>query len=142
LAATYDHRLLKIGHPVRSAIHKQEIGRLVVGWVTTSEYLLLYVFCFIFWLANHVLVGLYVQKFLLARVKIKRGAWRWKRRIEVSSQHCMLCYASPLFHIQKFHELKGMNSTRHFLDRALTGLSFIFSLSEESQPTHPRPPLF
>jgi hypothetical protein len=32
------------GHPVRSAIHKPQIGRLVVGWVTTSEYLLLYVF--------------------------------------------------------------------------------------------------
>ena len=40
---TYDHRLRGIGHPVRSAIHKPQIGRLVVGWVTTSEYLLLYV---------------------------------------------------------------------------------------------------
>ena len=43
---TYDHRLERIGHPVRSAIHKLQIGRLVVGWVTTSEYLLLYVFVF------------------------------------------------------------------------------------------------
>ncbi|KAE9381042.1 hypothetical protein N431DRAFT_391899, partial [Stipitochalara longipes BDJ] len=42
-AVTYDHRLRRIGHPVRSAIHKPQIGRLVVGWVTTSEYLLLYV---------------------------------------------------------------------------------------------------
>jgi hypothetical protein len=33
----------RIGLPVRSAIHKPQIGRLVVGWVTTSEYLLLYV---------------------------------------------------------------------------------------------------
>jgi 4-hydroxybenzoate polyprenyltransferase len=41
---TYDHRLKRIGHPVRSAIHKLEIGGLVVGWVTTSEYPLLYVF--------------------------------------------------------------------------------------------------
>ena len=40
---TYDHRLRKTGHPVRSAIHKPQIGRLVVGWVTTSESLLLYV---------------------------------------------------------------------------------------------------
>ena len=40
----YGHRLRRIGHPVRSAIHKPQIGRLVVGWVTTSEYLLLYVF--------------------------------------------------------------------------------------------------
>ena len=37
----------RIGHPVRSAIHKPQIGRLVVGWVTTSEYLLLYVFAFL-----------------------------------------------------------------------------------------------
>ena len=49
-AVTYDHRLRKIGHPVRSAIHKPQIGRLVVGWVTTSEYLLLYVFGFFFFL--------------------------------------------------------------------------------------------
>ena len=41
--STYDHRLRKTGHPVRSAIHKPQIGRLVVGWVTTSESLLLYV---------------------------------------------------------------------------------------------------
>ncbi|KUJ11655.1 uncharacterized protein LY89DRAFT_758432, partial [Mollisia scopiformis] len=45
--ATYDHRLRKTGHPVRSAIHKSQIGRLVVGWVTTSEYLLLYVLFFL-----------------------------------------------------------------------------------------------
>jgi hypothetical protein len=44
LYITYDHRFKRTGHPVRSAIHKLEIGRLVVGWVTTSEYLLLYVF--------------------------------------------------------------------------------------------------
>ncbi|TVY60755.1 Telomerase reverse transcriptase, partial [Lachnellula suecica] len=51
-AGTYDHRLRRIGHPVRSAIHKPQIGRLVVGWVTTSEYLLLYVyFLFFFFLA-------------------------------------------------------------------------------------------
>ena len=45
---TYDHRLKKTGHPVRSAIHKLQIGRLVVGWVTTSESLLLYVFCILY----------------------------------------------------------------------------------------------
>ena len=48
ITVTYDHRLRRIGHPVRSAIHKLQIGRLVVGWVTTSEYLLLYVFFFAF----------------------------------------------------------------------------------------------
>jgi hypothetical protein len=42
-AFTYDHRLKRIGHPVRSAIHKLEIGGLVVRWVTTGEYPLLYV---------------------------------------------------------------------------------------------------
>ncbi len=47
LLVTYDHRLRRIGHPVRFAIHKPQIGRLVVGWVTTSEYLLLYVFVFL-----------------------------------------------------------------------------------------------
>ena len=43
---TYDHRLRRPGHPVRSAIHKSQIGRLVVEWVTISEYLLLYVLIF------------------------------------------------------------------------------------------------
>ncbi len=41
--STYDHRHQRTGHPVRSAIHKLVIGRLVVGSVTTSESLLLYV---------------------------------------------------------------------------------------------------
>ena len=46
MSITYDHRLKRIGHPVRSAIHKLQIGGLVVGWVTTSESPLLYVsFC-------------------------------------------------------------------------------------------------
>ena len=45
---TYDHRLKKTGHPVRSAIHKLEIGKLVLGWVTTRESLLSYVFLFLF----------------------------------------------------------------------------------------------
>ncbi|KAH0336539.1 hypothetical protein KCU81_g8576, partial [Aureobasidium melanogenum] len=40
----YGHSQLKTGHPVRSAIHKQLNGRLVLRWVTTWESLLLYVF--------------------------------------------------------------------------------------------------
>src|SRR5690242_18052049 len=44
--STYDHRTLKTRLPVRSALFKQRTGRLVVRWVTTSEYLLLYVFVF------------------------------------------------------------------------------------------------
>lgn len=41
---TYDHRTLKTRLPVRSALFKQRTGGLVVGWVTTSESPLLYVF--------------------------------------------------------------------------------------------------
>ena len=43
--STYGHSQLKTGHPVRSAIHKQLNGRLVLRWVTTWESLLLYVLC-------------------------------------------------------------------------------------------------
>jgi hypothetical protein len=45
---TYDHRTLKTRLPVRSALFKQRTGGLVVRWVTTSEYPLLYVFA-TFW---------------------------------------------------------------------------------------------
>ena len=52
-SSTYDHRLRRIGHPVRSAIHKPQIGELVVEWVTISEFSLSYVcfFCLfcLFW---------------------------------------------------------------------------------------------
>ena len=44
---TYGHSQLKTGHPVRSAIHKQLNGRLVLRWVTTWESLLLYVLLFV-----------------------------------------------------------------------------------------------
>jgi hypothetical protein len=44
---TYGHSQLKTGHPVRSAIHKQLNGRLVLRWVTTWESLLLYVLSFV-----------------------------------------------------------------------------------------------
>ena len=39
---------MRTGHPVRSAILKHQIGRLVVEWVTISEFLLLYAFLFCF----------------------------------------------------------------------------------------------
>ncbi|KAG9649601.1 hypothetical protein KCU64_g9374, partial [Aureobasidium melanogenum] len=42
------HSQLKTGHPVRSAIHKQLNGRLVLRWVTTWESLLLYVLIFFY----------------------------------------------------------------------------------------------
>ena len=37
----YDHRLKKTRHPVRSAISKLQIARLVLRWVTTRESLVL-----------------------------------------------------------------------------------------------------
>lgn len=62
LTVTYDHRLKKMRHPVRSAISKLLIGRLVVEWVTISEYLLLYVFCPFWWGLERGV-----------------GTWRWRR---------------------------------------------------------------
>jgi hypothetical protein len=47
MSSTYDHRVWKIGLPVRSAVLKPHAGELVVGWVTTSESSLLYVFAFL-----------------------------------------------------------------------------------------------
>jgi hypothetical protein len=52
LAFTYDHRTLKTRLPVRSALFKQRTGGLVVRWVTTSEYPLLYVFGIVFGLGD------------------------------------------------------------------------------------------
>src|SRR6266516_340145 len=43
-SSAIDHRTWKTGLPVRSVVLKPCAGRLVVGWVTTSEYLLLIVF--------------------------------------------------------------------------------------------------
>ena len=43
LFTTYDHRRMKTGHPVRSGVLKHSTGCVVVGWVTTSEFQLLYV---------------------------------------------------------------------------------------------------
>jgi hypothetical protein len=51
----------KTGLPVRSAVLKPHAGWLVVGWVTTSESQLLYVFyffvLFLFWLFGGVFCG-------------------------------------------------------------------------------------
>ena len=44
ITSTYGHRLKNNQHPVRSAKDKLQIDQLVVGWVITSEYWLLYVF--------------------------------------------------------------------------------------------------
>ncbi|KAG9525301.1 hypothetical protein KCU93_g5900, partial [Aureobasidium melanogenum] len=52
------HSQLKTGHPVRSAIHKQLNGRLVLRWVTTWESLLLYVLVFFLSFFNSQLIGI------------------------------------------------------------------------------------
>jgi hypothetical protein len=46
-SSTYDHRYQNTRDPVRSPLDKLVIVRLVLGWVTTGESLMLYVF---FWL--------------------------------------------------------------------------------------------
>jgi hypothetical protein len=53
-SSTYGHSQLKTGHPVRSAIHKQLNGRLVLRWVTTWESLLLYVLLFVLSIIHHL----------------------------------------------------------------------------------------
>jgi len=44
--STYDHRRRRNVGPVRSRIHKPSVGGLVLRWVTTGEYPLLYVLLF------------------------------------------------------------------------------------------------
>ena len=73
--STYDHRLKRTGHPVRSAIHKLQIGRLVVGWVTTSEYLLLYVFVFFVFFVSFVPFVPFVLKSFGIRTILRLGKY-------------------------------------------------------------------
>ncbi|TID24163.1 hypothetical protein E6O75_ATG02528 [Venturia nashicola] len=47
LSDTYGHRIKKARIPVRSFLDKLDIGGVVVGWVTTSEFPLLYVVVFL-----------------------------------------------------------------------------------------------
>lgn len=64
MSSTYDHRVWKTGLPVRSAVLKPHAGWLVVGWVTTSESRLLYVFLFFsfFFLSSFLAVPLFFKK--------------------------------------------------------------------------------
>lgn len=64
-SSTYDHRLRKLGHPVRSAILKTQIGKLVVEWVTISESLLLYVFNFLLLLCWWVTMSKWAMGFAI-----------------------------------------------------------------------------
>ncbi len=65
-ALTYGHRFETIEDPVCSPKLKLEIDRLVVGWVTTSEYLLLYVFCNISLLSCVDTMELFLLRMFLA----------------------------------------------------------------------------
>ena len=57
IISTYGHRLKNNRHPVRSAKDKLQIDQLVVGWVTTSEYWLLYVFALLIFAEPESWVG-------------------------------------------------------------------------------------
>ena len=68
---TYDHRILNPALPVRSAVLKQDTGGLVVRWVTTGEYPLLYVFAFF---DAFSYTNLVVESFVLyLKTKLGRG---------------------------------------------------------------------
>lgn len=62
-AVTYDHRLRRNGHPVRSAIRKFQIRSLVVDWVAISKYQLLYVF----WGGRGIFLTIYVETVVAGR---------------------------------------------------------------------------
>ena len=81
---TYDHRLKETGHPVRSGVLKFAIDCSVVGWVTTSEYQLLYVF------------GVYCSIFGMVREGEEKhetgsgggaGEWCTERTLECAVEH-------------------------------------------------------
>ena len=74
---TYDHRTLKTRLPVRSALFKQRTGGLVVRWVTTSEYPLLYVFGTLFVLPVLALRSLGEEKVRGGRVFLRGGVAVW-----------------------------------------------------------------
>ncbi|KAH8600633.1 hypothetical protein B0O99DRAFT_503190, partial [Bisporella sp. PMI_857] len=101
---TYDHRLRRTGHPVRSAIHKPQIGRLVVGWVTTSESLLLYVL--------HL-------SFFFGRGSFRRPTWRALVRT------CFYVYATGvkqgnLYCPTEVQDMCPLKDTRQLLLNVLT----------------------
>src|SRR5438034_5247810 len=69
--ATYDHRVWNTGLPVRSAVLKPHAGRLVVGWVTTSESRLSHVFC------SPIFGGLYCRNLLQCDLLDIHRFWKW-----------------------------------------------------------------
>ncbi|KAI3338981.1 hypothetical protein F4824DRAFT_67109 [Ustulina deusta] len=71
---TYDHRIWRTPGPVRSPVAKPDTARLVVGSVTTSESLVLYVFCLA---TNHVKFPTRVS----ARVGFLGTSSSWRRYI-------------------------------------------------------------
>lgn len=54
---TYAHRSQKTEDPVRSPVLKLRTGELVVRWVTTCEYSLVYVLQFLFRIRSRYMVG-------------------------------------------------------------------------------------
>ena len=88
---TYGHRLRKTWYPVRSALIKPQIDRLVIGWVTTSESRLLYVFHFF---ASKLFFLIFVQPTLL-RFALLTGA-RFFEGNEMKVSICSLVFPEAL----------------------------------------------
>ena len=93
MSSTYDHRILRIRLPVRSAIYKQDTGGLVLGWVTTGESPLLYVFgLFLHWMAKRRLYVFATWTIFLLFVcepclRASRGTCDWV----ITTRQCLLC---------------------------------------------------
>jgi hypothetical protein len=69
-----DHKTMKTGLPVRSAVLNHCAGRPVVGWVTTSESLLLIVFAFfVLLISMHVYLGRYMYFLVSAKYLVWSG---------------------------------------------------------------------
>ncbi|KAG9557915.1 hypothetical protein KCU71_g10548, partial [Aureobasidium melanogenum] len=89
----YGHSQLKTGHPVRSAIHKQLNGRLVLRWVTTWESLLLYVSPFLF--AFFTILAVYWGH-LEYRVRVLMPWKLMSDKPQPAKQSVLLDYVSPM----------------------------------------------
>ena len=97
ISITYDHRTLKTRLPVRSALFKQRTGGLVVRWVTTSEYPLLYVFAHDFPFAYVNLIrqwyrsGTYISS-TFSRRSVHHIGGRWRGRFHPSQAVRVTCF--------------------------------------------------
>jgi hypothetical protein len=109
---TYDHRTLKTRLPVRSALFKQRTGGLVVRWVTTSEYPLLYVFVVILHLQRTSCVFYKAHtRFLVPHVLGSGNCNRIISRIDMPNSDCERLHLR--FHTSKSWTSNTLNTTPH-----------------------------